>query len=123
MLIGKRLAPLRSLFYDARFRVFLDERLIKEFDEMAKRTKFRKYFPPDLVDFTMDRLREGGEVVSTPKSIEKICRDPDDDYLLALCKEVKADVLLTGDEDLLVLKRYRRTRILAPRTFVMEYLE
>jgi putative PIN family toxin of toxin-antitoxin system len=122
VLIGKRLIALRVLFYHADFQVMLDEPLIKEFDEMAKRTKFRKYFPTDMVDFVIDRLREGGDVVATPRTIEKICRDPDDDYLLALCKSAKADVLLTGDDDLLVLKKHGRTRIMNARAFVKEFL-
>lgn len=51
-----------------------------------------------------------------------LCRDPDDDYLLALCKTAKAEVLLTGDKDLLVLGKYARTRIMNARSFVKEFL-
>ena len=35
----------------------------------------------------------------------KIRRDPKDDHLLALAKGAKADLLITGDDDLLVLKK------------------
>lgn len=50
-----------------------------------------------------------------------ICRDPDDNHLLALCKDGKVDVLITGDKDLLVLKKFGKTRILAPADFIKQY--
>lgn len=46
------------------------------------------------------------------------CRDPDDDVVLATAAAGDADVIVTGDEDLLVLKRHGRIRILSPRQFV-----
>lgn len=49
--------------------------------------------------------------------MKSICRDPKDDYLLALSKVAKADLLITADEDLLVLGKYGRTRIVTPETF------
>ena len=33
-----------------------------------------------------------------------LCRDPDDDYLLAYAEQGRADYLVTGDDDLLALK-------------------
>lgn len=47
-----------------------------------------------------------------------ICRDPDDDVVLATAVAAQADVILTGDEDLLVLKEHQGIRILSPRQFV-----
>lgn len=54
--------------------------------------------------------------------MKAICRDPKDDYLLALAKAAKADLLITGDEDLLVLKKYGKARILKPAAFKKEFL-
>ena len=42
------------------------------------------------------------------QSVVTVCRDPKDNYLLALAKDAKADFLITGDQDLLVLKIFRR---------------
>ena len=41
--------------------------------------------------------------------------DPTDDYLLRIAKKGRADVLVTGDKDLLVLERYGSARILSAR--------
>ncbi len=48
---------------------------------------------------------------------EPVCRDSDDDFVLAGALAAGADCLITGDEDLLVLKQYRGLRILKPRDF------
>jgi uncharacterized protein len=48
----------------------------------------------------------------------RICRDKDDDVVLATARAGKADVIVTGDDDLLVLKEFRGIRILSPRKFL-----
>ena len=54
-----------------------------------------------------------------PKPLsERICRDADDDVVLTTALAGKADVIVTGDNDLLVLKEFRGTRILSPRKFL-----
>jgi len=51
-------------------------------------------------------------------SVIKICRDPDDDYLLGIRKDVNADYLITEDKDLLTLKKFKKTEIVDLRTFI-----
>lgn len=46
-----------------------------------------------------------------------VCRDPDDDAILACALEAKVDYLVTGDEDLLELKAFKGIRIVTPRDF------
>lgn len=122
LLIGKRVSEVLGVFKDERFGVILHDELIAEFEDVARRTKFRKYFPEDAVDAFVSRLRAEGKLVKIELLVEKVCRDPDDDYLLALCKAGKAQVLLTGDDDLLVLGKHGRTRIMNARAFVKEFL-
>ena len=45
------------------------------------------------------------------------CRDPDDDTILALAATGRADVIITEDDDLLVLNPFDGIRILRPREF------
>lgn len=49
-----------------------------------------------------------------------VCRDPKDDFLLALAKDGNANFLLTGDKDLLELKRFGHTNIVALSHFLEE---
>lgn len=44
-----------------------------------------------------------------------LCRDPQDDAILGLAAAAGAECLVTGDDDLLVLKRYHETDIISPR--------
>lgn len=47
-----------------------------------------------------------------------ICRDPNDDLVLATALCGRADAILTGDKDLLVLETFQNIPILSPRQFV-----
>jgi putative PIN family toxin of toxin-antitoxin system len=44
-----------------------------------------------------------GATVVVPKRKLAICRDPEDDMVLDCCKAAHADILITGDKDLLSL--------------------
>ena len=64
------------------------------------------------------QLNEEAEIVTPPRLDERVCRDKDDDVVLATAVAGKADVIVTGDDDLLVLKQFRGIRILSPRQFL-----
>lgn len=42
----------------------------------------------------------------TPVEIPNVCRDPDDDEILAIAIAGNADAVVTGDSDLLAIRRY-----------------
>jgi putative PIN family toxin of toxin-antitoxin system len=46
------------------------------------------------------------------------CRDPKDNFLLDLAQTVHADFLITGDNDLLVLKQHFDTVIISFNDFI-----
>jgi putative PIN family toxin of toxin-antitoxin system len=48
----------------------------------------------------------------------RVCRDPDDDKFLECAERARADLLITGDKDLLTLRTHGRTRILTPATYL-----
>ncbi len=48
-----------------------------------------------------------------------VCRDQKDDTILACAEAAAAEYLVSGDKDLLVLKRHGRCQILSPRDFEM----
>jgi putative PIN family toxin of toxin-antitoxin system len=56
-------------------------------------------------------------IVRPSQSVQGICRDPDDDAILACALGAGADYLVTGDMDLLELKIYKGIRIVTPRDF------
>jgi putative PIN family toxin of toxin-antitoxin system len=57
------------------------------------------------------RLLERQSMIVSPANIEKNCRDPFDDYVLAAAREGGVDYLVTEDKDLLILKGYGKIKI------------
>ncbi len=70
---------------------------------------------PDEVQEYLDILLLHGEAVKALVLPKPVCRDPDDDMILATALAGGAVHLVTGDKDLLVLKRYKKIAILNPR--------
>lgn len=63
-------------------------------------------------------IREAAQIVEDfPELPRRVCRDKDDDHVLACALGAEADYLVTGDKDLLVLKTFKDIRIIAPRDF------
>lgn len=52
------------------------------------------------------------------EEVPSVCRDPDDDILLATAKAGKASWIVSGDKDLLVLGSYCGVEIVAPSRFL-----
>lgn len=123
LLIGGSMVDLRDHLLSDAVELILSQRLITEIDEQTTKTKFAKYFTTDQAAALVQLLSVIGEFHTDQDHSPAISRDPDDDYLLALAKKAKADVLLTGDKDLLVLVKHGRTSILSPAAFRREHLK
>ena len=52
------------------------------------------------------------------KSNVTICRDPKDNFLLALAKDAQADFLISSDPDLLTLQQFENTSIVTLQQFL-----
>lgn len=50
----------------------------------------------------------------SPAAIERVSADPDDDHVLACALAAQADLIVSGDPDLLNLKSYQRIPIVNP---------
>lgn len=63
----------------------------------------------------------GRAALITPTRTLSICRDPADNILLDCCLAAKADILITGDKDLLSLQELPfELAILTPRSYLMK---
>ena len=62
-------------------------------------------------------------IVDPPETVTGICRDPDDDAILACAFAGEADYLVTGDADLLALKSFEGIQILSPRNFELLFID
>jgi uncharacterized protein len=115
--IGKRLSVLKDILKQSNIAVFCCDELLVEFIETSQKPSLQKYLLPERTTETIELIKN----VTTWAEINRIIaisRDADDDYLLALSKRVRANYLVTGDKDLLVLKQHGRTQIVTFSTFL-----
>jgi len=86
-------------------------------DELAR--TLRKKFGTDPAEVPFLKIyRERATLVRPASLPHPVCRDRDDDKVLATAVAGQADIIVTGDDDLLVLVEYQGIRILSPRQFV-----
>lgn len=91
--------------------------MIEEFIDVVNRPKFVKYFSKSDIEKILRYFDQYGKLFEV-KSDLKICRDEKDNFLLNLSVDSKADFLITGDRDLLVLEKIQNTEILSFSDFI-----
>ena len=88
--------------------------LLDELDDTL-RAKFK--ITPAVTAF-LKLLRTDLRLVEPVVLPKQVCRDADDDVVLGTAVAAKADLIVTGDADLLVLGSYGGTAIITPRQYV-----
>ena len=90
--------------------------LIAELTEVIAREKFDAILIRSRTsrEQSLEEVRSLAELLDPPPLPKPICRDPDDDQVLALAIAAQADFIVSGDHDLLVLKAVRSIPILTP---------
>lgn len=99
--------------------LLFSKELLTEFVEVVSRPKLKKYFSKKDVESLLQSLEKNLQLIEV-SSVVKLCRDPKDNFLLALAKDGKANFLITGDKDLLILKKIGATRIISMTEFLEE---
>ncbi|WP_192579129.1 putative toxin-antitoxin system toxin component, PIN family [Dyadobacter aurulentus] len=111
----------RTLYYNilknTDLQVFYSSDLIDEFSDVIERPKFSKYISRKQINrfkiIALKFLKKTSDGIAP-----EIARDVDDNYLLGVCESSKADYLVTGDQDLLVLSQYQQTKIVTMGQFI-----
>ena len=107
------------LLFNNKARLLFSEALMNEIELTITKPKLKRFFPAIAIREMLSVFEPFIDFVEVSSSIE-VCRDPKDNFLLALAKDGKADYLLTGDKDLLALKKFDRTNIITIREFLDE---
>ncbi len=63
---------------------------------------------------SLSEVRRLAEVIEPPPLAQPVCRDPDDDEVLALAVAAKVELIVSGDNDLLSLHSFQGVPMLAP---------
>lgn len=95
-----------------RHQVVVSEQILREVAQALG----RKIKLPSRINREIRAYLEAHCLVERPVPVPRdACRDPDDLNILGVAAAAQAECLVTGDSDLLTLKRYHETRILSPR--------
>jgi len=114
--IGKRLNELRMALTHPKVEVFVCQKLLWEVKVTTQKPKLLKYISPVRHKMLLE-LMQACQCVNITEQIS-ISRDPNDDYLMDLAVTANADFLVTGDNDLLILKNYQNVNIISFASFM-----
>lgn len=87
-------------------------------DELRRSLVVKMGIEAGLADEIRDELKTELEIVEPQALPKSVCRDKDDDWVLATALAGRAEIIVSGDKDLLTLKEFHGIKILSPRQFV-----
>ncbi len=97
-----------------RFEIVLSSFLTEE----VETNLFKKLrLPHTLVREIAEFLSENARTIEVDAIPQDVCEDPDDARILALAQKSEAAYLITGDKELLAIKKFGSSKILSPRQF------
>ncbi|MGY6742662.1 MAG: putative toxin-antitoxin system toxin component, PIN family [Cecembia sp.] len=118
-LISQRQKELDVLLESGAVTLIFSQELLEEFLEVSERPKFKRFFKKSDIKMLLTQIETFGELIKVESKINE-CRDPKDNFLLSLSIDGKADFLVTGDSDLLVLGEIEKTRIVSWTEFISQ---
>jgi putative PIN family toxin of toxin-antitoxin system len=109
--------PSQALFKAQKGRVLASEATNLELLEVLKRSRFDRYIEAGIRNALAAEYLNACELIPIPFPIHA-CRDPRDDKFLEVAVYGRADVIVSGDADLLALHPFRGVAILTPAEFL-----
>jgi len=97
--------------------LFASNEILQEVFFVMSRPKFNVSHH-QVVHF-VNSIAEISSRVNLLGTVKGVCRDSDDDKILECAILGKVDFIITGDKDLLILKKFKEIPILSP----LEYIE
>lgn len=87
-----------------------------ELEEILLRSKFRKYFSKEDAQHFLTAVTFLSTFVEIKEKINA-SRDPNDNKILEAAINGRADLIISGDKDLLEMKRFQGIKIVSPSNF------
>lgn len=119
-IISNKLNLLEPLLFLENTRILFSGELIEELQATFTKPKLKKYFSENALQEMLAVFEPYIDFIVVESKVS-ICRDPNDNFLLALAKDGKANYLLTGDNDLLEIQQYEKTIIIKISEFLEQY--
>ena len=116
-IISKKIHHIDKLFLEHKIKLLFSLELVEEIKATMQKPKLEKYFNSNSMGDLLEILDSFIEMIDV-KSNVLVCRDDKDNFLLSLAIDGKADFLLTGDKDLLILNKFEKTKIVTMTEFI-----
>ena len=100
--------------------ILMSDHTFVEIYQTFTRSKFDKYVSLEKRLNFIGSLRQKAEMVNITEIITT-CRDPKDNKFLELAVSGKADLIITGDQDLLVLNPFENIKIMTVNEFLTTF--
>jgi len=97
--------------------ILYSEATLNKLEQFLNRKKFKKYLSLEDRQVFLLKLISTSELVSITEKIA-VCRDEKDNKFLELAVSGNANVIVTGDLDLLVLNPFQAVEIVTPDIFI-----
>jgi hypothetical protein len=92
--------------------------LLEELDRVLRYPRLQRYYSEETRTRYVALIAALSEIVDLPQSVPRICRDPDDDWVIACAVIGEADVIVSGDRGLLALERVGEVPVVSAAQFL-----
>ena len=117
-LLFKNSIPFRAIELAEKQGIILySEATLNELEQVLNRKKFNKYLSLEDRQVFLLKFISTSELVSITEKIA-VCRDEKDNKFLELAVSSNANIIVTGDLDLLVLNPFQAIEIVTPDIFI-----
>ncbi len=99
----------------------ISESLLEELRGVLERPKFQ--ISSKVIQAILSEISALAEIYLPTQKIDAVKSDPDDNRVLECALAAKADLIISGDSDLLELKRFRGIPILSPDQYWQVHLK
>ncbi|MDR2848465.1 MAG: putative toxin-antitoxin system toxin component, PIN family [Bacteroidales bacterium] len=96
--------------------LFISKDILQEVSSVMVRPKFG--VEQEYVNHFIQSIEELSHLLYPKGLVKGVCRDKKDDKILECALIATADYLITGDNDLLVLKSFEGTQIITPNDYL-----
>ena len=97
--------------------------LLEELTRVLEYPRLHRYYGAETRVRFVALIAGLSEIVDLPEEVPRICRDPDDDWVIACAVAGEADVIVSGNRDLLDLEQVSDISILSARDFLARLRE
>ena len=117
LLKGRNARSIINAFSNNKFHLIVADELINELIFTLRKPRLKNLIPESDITMLLALINDRAWFIKIHHNVT-VCRDVKDNIFLACTHAGHADFLVSGDDDLLVLKNFERTAILTPTVFL-----